>query len=150
VLPFPAGLLSRSRMTEATRTVLTRLGSRCDPRTPVRRFGLGTQQLVEVARALAAESRLLILDEPSATLTGQEVGAGPFYRYASWRARRIAKPVMRASGSLRLSPDLGRFCLKMGSFGKNALRRCGHGSVCVSFVTCVSAYNHWRRRSVPT
>lgn len=83
MLPFPAGLLSRSRMTEAARTVLPRLGCRCDPRTPVRRLGLGTQQLVEVARVLAAESRLLILDEPSATLTDQEVGAGPFYHYAS-------------------------------------------------------------------
>ncbi|MHB8078292.1 MAG: ATP-binding cassette domain-containing protein, partial [Candidatus Krumholzibacteriia bacterium] len=42
---------------------LTRVGATCDPDTPVRDLSLAAQQLVEIARALLGEVRLLILDE---------------------------------------------------------------------------------------
>ncbi|MGH9941378.1 MAG: xylose ABC transporter ATP-binding protein [Pyrinomonadaceae bacterium] len=44
-----------------------------DPRTPVRNLGIGQQQLVEIAKALSHEARILVLDEPTAALTESEV-----------------------------------------------------------------------------
>jgi D-xylose transport system ATP-binding protein len=44
-----------------------------DPRTPVRNLGIGQQQLVEIAKALSHEARILVLDEPTAALTQTEV-----------------------------------------------------------------------------
>ena len=44
-----------------------------DPRTPLRNLGIGQQQLVEIAKALSQEARILVLDEPTAALTDAEV-----------------------------------------------------------------------------
>ncbi len=43
-----------------------------NPRTPVRNLGIGKQQLVEIAKALAKHARLLILDEPTSSLNDEE------------------------------------------------------------------------------
>ena len=43
-----------------------------DPRTPVQELSIGEQQLVEIARALACVSRLIIMDEPTAPLSERE------------------------------------------------------------------------------
>jgi ABC-type sugar transport system ATPase subunit len=50
----------------------TREGSRIDPDRPVRELSVPERQMVEIARALSRESRLILMDEPSATLTEQE------------------------------------------------------------------------------
>src|SRR5215207_1056697 len=44
-----------------------------DPRTPVGHLGIGQQQLVEIAKALSQEARILVLDEPTAALAESEV-----------------------------------------------------------------------------
>jgi len=44
-----------------------------DPRVPVGHLGIGQQQLVEIAKALSQEARILVLDEPTAALTAAEV-----------------------------------------------------------------------------
>ena len=44
-----------------------------DPRSPVGHLGIGQQQLVEIAKALSQEARILVLDEPTAALTDAEV-----------------------------------------------------------------------------
>jgi len=53
--------------------LLERIGAAIDPETEVRRLSMPEQQLVEIARALGAEARILIMDEPTASLSDQEV-----------------------------------------------------------------------------
>ena len=53
--------------------LLRRVGAEIEPETEVRRLSMPQQQLVEIARALGAGARILLMDEPTASLTGQEV-----------------------------------------------------------------------------
>lgn len=55
------------------RDLLARIGSAIAPDAPVSSLSLPEQQIVEIAKALGAEARILILDEPSATLSEREV-----------------------------------------------------------------------------
>jgi rhamnose transport system ATP-binding protein len=58
---------------DRARTLLARVGARIDVDREAASLSLPEQQLVEIARALGAQARLLILDEPTASLTPQEV-----------------------------------------------------------------------------
>jgi rhamnose transport system ATP-binding protein len=53
--------------------LLDRMGLAIDPSTPVRQLSMSEKQLVEIARALGGEARVLILDEPTASLSAPEV-----------------------------------------------------------------------------
>jgi len=66
-------LLRRRDMARAAHALLDSLGARVAPGVPVRALSVAQQQLVEIARALAHESKAIILDEPSATLSDPEV-----------------------------------------------------------------------------
>ncbi|PJG84854.1 D-xylose ABC transporter ATP-binding protein [Conservatibacter flavescens] len=55
-------------------TLLKQVQLDVDPHTIVGELGLGQQQLVEIAKALSKQVRLLILDEPTASLTEKETG----------------------------------------------------------------------------
>jgi putative multiple sugar transport system ATP-binding protein len=55
-----------------TRQLLAKVGLRDSPDTPVVTLGIGKQQLVEIAKALSKEVRLLILDEPTASLNEKD------------------------------------------------------------------------------
>ncbi|MDW6020716.1 sugar ABC transporter ATP-binding protein [Mesorhizobium sp. BAC0120] len=67
------GLVNWRRMGEASRSILARVGLAIDPRTPVSALSVAEQQMVEIARALSLESRLIIMDEPTSALTETEV-----------------------------------------------------------------------------
>ena len=53
--------------------VIRRIGLDVDPMTPVRALSVAEQQMVEIARALSTDSRLIIMDAPTAALSGTEV-----------------------------------------------------------------------------
>ncbi len=55
--------------------LLARIGIKLDPRKTVRECSVAEQQMVEIAKALALNARVLIMDEPSATLTDAELTA---------------------------------------------------------------------------
>ncbi|WP_127842596.1 sugar ABC transporter ATP-binding protein [Actinomyces wuliandei] len=71
-LAGPTGV-ARRREREATRAVLERLGEEIDPGALVGDLSLGQQQLVEIARALDEDARVLIMDEPTSALSASEV-----------------------------------------------------------------------------
>ena len=64
------GWLNRTAQRRQVREVLDLLGhSDLHPETQVRRLSVGAQQLVEIARALALDARLIVFDEPTSSLT---------------------------------------------------------------------------------
>ena len=56
-----------------TRELMQELEEDIDPLTPVEELRLGQQQIVEIARALSVNSRILIMDEPTSALSASEV-----------------------------------------------------------------------------
>jgi ribose transport system ATP-binding protein len=60
---------------ERAAKVLRRLGQDIDPAAPVRDLSISSQQLVEIAKALTLDCKVLILDEPTAALTDNESAA---------------------------------------------------------------------------
>ncbi|KOC91631.1 xylose transporter [Winslowiella iniecta] len=66
------GMVDDETMTLRCQQLLARVKLDVSPDTRVGELGLGQQQLVEIARALNKQVRLLILDEPTASLTEQE------------------------------------------------------------------------------
>jgi ribose transport system ATP-binding protein len=70
--PTRCGFVDRRRIHERTREALEQAGLKASPDTPVDRLSAGERQLVEIARALSADARLIILDEPTTSLTARE------------------------------------------------------------------------------
>jgi len=71
--PRRRGLLDRGAMRAGAAAALADLGLLVDPDRPVQELSVAQRQLVELARALVREARLVALDEPTATLTAHEV-----------------------------------------------------------------------------
>ena len=65
--------IDRGEMHRRVQGLLDRLGVRLDPERPVRGLSIADQQIVEIAKALSFEARILIMDEPTAALSGPEV-----------------------------------------------------------------------------
>ena len=83
------GLVDRRRLYREAQEELDQLGLAVDARATVRDYPLAQQQMIEVAKALSLRARLLVMDEPTSSLTGREVEV-LFERMRSLRSRGIA------------------------------------------------------------
>lgn len=66
------GMLNKRAMRENAKQLLTRLNIKLDPSTLVSELSIGQQQLIEIAKAIATDARILIMDEPTSSLTHHE------------------------------------------------------------------------------
>jgi ribose transport system ATP-binding protein len=66
------GLIDRARLYREARRVLDMIGFDIDPRLPVHSLGVAQQQMVEIAKALSQNARILVMDEPTAALSDRE------------------------------------------------------------------------------
>lgn len=70
--PLKSGLLNRREMERRAGAGLERLGLDISPKRVVEGLSTASQQLIEIAKALTLNAKLLILDEPTAALGGEE------------------------------------------------------------------------------
>lgn len=70
--PMRNGMVDRKEMNRRARQGLERLGLDISPRRTVEGLSTASQQLIEIAKALTLNAKLLILDEPTAALGGDE------------------------------------------------------------------------------
>ncbi|WP_182525349.1 sugar ABC transporter ATP-binding protein [Nocardioides dongkuii] len=72
--PLGAGRrIDRARMHAEAEGLFSRLGVQIDPRRPARGLSIADQQIIEIAKAISLDAALLIMDEPTAALSGVEV-----------------------------------------------------------------------------
>jgi ABC-type sugar transport system ATPase subunit len=71
--PRKLGVIRWEELYRRARELLEDLHLQIDPHTLIRSLGIGQQQLVEIAKALSHDARILVLDEPTAALTDSEV-----------------------------------------------------------------------------
>ena len=71
-LPSKRGLVDRKTMRERAERLMAEVGLDVPPDTAVENLGIAQMQMVEIARALLTDAKVLILDEPTATLTPRE------------------------------------------------------------------------------
>ena len=89
-LPHRLGWLQRDVLHAAARAQLAKIGlDNIYPATPVSQLGIGQQQMVEIARNLQDDTRILVLDEPTAMLTPRETNY-LFEQIAHLTARGVA------------------------------------------------------------
>jgi ribose transport system ATP-binding protein len=94
------GIVDWRRMTAETRALADRLGLELDPRALIRDLSVARRQMVEIAKALSRDARLIVLDEPSAVLGEAELqglfdvirrlaGKGVAFIYISHRLNEV-------------------------------------------------------------
>jgi len=67
-------LIDRKKLNSLTKQYLSKLGLEVEPDTPLRELSIAQQQMVEIAKALSLNARLVIMDEPTSSLTLTETG----------------------------------------------------------------------------
>ncbi|GAA5114238.1 sugar ABC transporter ATP-binding protein [Alloalcanivorax gelatiniphagus] len=65
--------IDRPAMHAEAERLFARLGVRIDPRRPAAGLSIADQQIIEIAKAISLDARLLVMDEPTAALSGVEV-----------------------------------------------------------------------------
>ena len=71
-LPTSNGFIDKARITADAEQWMKTIGLALDPRLPVRQLSVAQMQLVEIAKALSLRSQVLLLDEPTASITPHE------------------------------------------------------------------------------
>ena len=85
----PIGLIDQRAMYRATQELLNLFGVDFKPNTQVGKLSMGNQQMVEIIKALARNAKVLVLDEPTSSLTLQEA-ARLFDRLRQLKAQGLA------------------------------------------------------------
>lgn len=67
------GLLDYDTMHKKAKEVMASLGQDIDPRKPAGTFGMGVQQMIEIAKAVLIDAKMIIMDEPTSSLGEKEV-----------------------------------------------------------------------------
>ena len=70
--PLRLGLIDHGRIHRESKQFLNSVGLQVDPATIVRELTVGKQQMVEIAKALSINARVLIMDEPTSSLSQRE------------------------------------------------------------------------------
>src|SRR4051812_2951143 len=70
--PRRFGVVDRDQCNRRASEIIARLGVTFSARTPVASLSLGERQLVEIARALSTNARIIVMDEPTTSLTSRE------------------------------------------------------------------------------
>ncbi|MGI8545627.1 MAG: xylose ABC transporter ATP-binding protein [Aridibacter sp.] len=71
--PAKFGIINWTEIYQKSSKLLKELNLKINPKTEVGSLGIGQQQLVEIAKALSQNAKILVLDEPTAALTESEV-----------------------------------------------------------------------------
>ena len=71
--PLKYGLVDRKKMEKDAKALLEKLGVELDPSTITGELQVSKQQMVEIAKALSINARVLIMDEPTSALTAREI-----------------------------------------------------------------------------
>ena len=66
-------LINIKEMIRKSGELLMELGQKIDPKIAISKLGMGQQQMVEIAKALSVQTKLLIMDEPTSSLSSKEV-----------------------------------------------------------------------------
>ena len=69
----PGGLLDYKTMHKKAKEVMASLGQDVDPEKPAGSFGMGVQQMIEIAKAVLIDAKMIIMDEPTSSLGEKEV-----------------------------------------------------------------------------
>lgn len=69
----PGGLLDYKTMHQKAKEVMASLGQDVDPEKPAGTFGMGVQQMIEIAKAVLINAKMIIMDEPTSSLGEKEV-----------------------------------------------------------------------------
>lgn len=85
----PLGTLKRRAMRQAAEELMSSLGLDINPNQPVKQLRVGQRQLVEIAKALSLDARIIIMDEPTSALSEAEVEY-LFQVIRGLRERRVA------------------------------------------------------------
>jgi ribose transport system ATP-binding protein len=67
------GIVDRRKLIDQTRELLAALDMHIAPEAIVKQLGVAQQQMVEIAKALSLQARLIVMDEPTAALTSHEI-----------------------------------------------------------------------------
>ena len=120
-MPHRCGWLRRSELHAAARAQLAKIGlESIDPATPVSRLGIGQQQMVEIARNLQDDTRILVLDEPT---------SAPASRRGAWPSSMCRT----GSKSCAASPTAPPCCATAGWWTPAPWRACRKTTWCAAW-----------------
>jgi len=72
-LPTKNGIVDWNKLYKSTQKILDRLQLKISPKTTVSNLTVGEMQMVEISKCLSTDSKVIIMDEPTAALTEQEI-----------------------------------------------------------------------------